>query len=149
MFLVFHEQITNGQDPQTINQSKQHKLNQKWRPKSANKQLISQNRNRSLPKIKTQIRKSTQVRSVAGVWGEKSDYNSFFFFFLIKKAVEENSLSWVFNWVLGFGKKQLESDYWKVKNTLEKSSVCLEQFRWVIFVLFLTQNSQYCTFVEK
>ena len=144
MFLVFHEQITNGQDPQTINQSKQHKLNQKWRPKSANKQLLIQKRNRSLPKInrsfpkiKTQIRKSTQGLSASDLW----------LGFEEKKILSHGSLTGF--WVLG--RKKLERDYWKLKNSVEKVRFFLSGFVKVIFlrllsicsatVVFLTQNS--------
>ena len=61
-------QLIKDPNPQKINQSKQHKLNQKSRPKSVNKQLISQEkRERGLPNIKTQIRKLTQ--SLVCGWG--------------------------------------------------------------------------------
>ena len=69
-FQVFINRLQLIKDPipQTINQSKQHNLNQKRRPKSTNKQLISQKWNRSLPKIKIEIRKSTQGQSASDLW---------------------------------------------------------------------------------
>ena len=84
---------------QTINQSKK-------------KQKLTQNQDPN-PQVNTSTVCGWGLRRKKWLW-------LFFFFFLRKKAVEENSLSWVFNWVLGFGKKQLESDYWKVKNTGKK-----------------------------
>ena len=99
-------QLIKGPNPQTINQSKQHKLNQKSRPKSVNNQLISQKKkkNRSLPNIKTQIRKSTQ--SLVCGWGLGRRNRFVIKKIKIKNTVEENSLSLslsrVYNWVLGF-----------------------------------------------
>ena len=101
-------QLIKGPNPQTINQSKQHKLNQKSRPKSVNKQLISQKKkkkkNRSLPNIKIQIRKSTQ--SLVCGWGLGRRNRFMIKKIKIKNTVEENSLSLslsrVCNWVLGF-----------------------------------------------
>ena len=99
-------QLIKDPNPQTINQSKQHKLNQKSRPKSVNKQLISQKKNRSLPNIKTQIRKSTQ--SLVCGWGLGRRNRFMIKKIKIKNTVEENSLSLslslsrVCNWVLGF-----------------------------------------------
>ena len=141
MFLVFHEQITNGQDPQAINQSKQHKQNQKWRPKSANKQLISQKRNRSLLKIKTQIHKSTQGRSASVLWLGFEEKK------VIKGRGRKFSLLGLLTgfWVLKRNNWKVITEKWKTLR--KKSSVFLKQFRSVIFLLFLTQNSQYCTFV--
>ena len=69
-------QLIKDPNPQTINQSKQHKLNQKSRPKSVNKQLISQKKKKkkteaypiSRPKSASQYK----VWSVAGVWEEET-----------------------------------------------------------------------------
>ena len=86
-------QLIKDPNPQTINQSKQHKLNQKSRPKSVNKQLNSQKKkkNRSLPNIKTQIRKSTQ--SLVCGWGLGRRNRFMIKKIKIKNTVEENSLS--------------------------------------------------------
>ena len=96
-------QLIKDPNPQTINQSKQHKLNQKSRPKSVNKQLISKKKkHRSLPNIKTQIRKSAQ--SLVCGWGLGRRNRFMIKKIKIKNTVEENSLSLsrVCNWVLGF-----------------------------------------------
>ena len=106
---------------QTITQSK------KKQNLTQNQQKLSQNQDQN-PQVNT---RPICLGSVAGVWGE------------------ENSLSWVFNWVLG--RKKLERDYWKLKNSVEKVRFFLSGFVKVIFLLllsicsatvvFLTQNS--------
>ena len=137
-------------NPQTINQSKQHNLNQKWRPKSANKQLISQKWNRSLPKIKTQIRKSTQGRSALGLWlgfEEKKVIYVFFFFKKENRPWKKILSLGSFDWVLG--RKKLESDYWKLKNTVEKVRFFLSCFVKVIFLLLLSLCSATVVFLTQ
>ena len=67
-------QLIKDPNPQTINQSKQHKLNQKSRPKSVNKQLISQKKNtEAYPISRPKSASQHKVWSVAGVWGEETD----------------------------------------------------------------------------
>ena len=65
-------QLIKGPNPQTINQSKQHKLNQKSRPKSVNKQLISQKKKKK--KLTQYQDPNPQVNTKSGLWlgfGEK------------------------------------------------------------------------------
>ena len=66
-------QLIKDPNPQTINQSKQHKLNQKSRPKSVNKQLISQKKTEAYPISRPKSASQHKVWSVAGVWGEEID----------------------------------------------------------------------------
>ena len=68
-------QLIKDPNPQTINQSKQHKLNQKSRPKSVNKQLISQKKKKkeAYPISRSKSASQHKVWSVAGVWGEETD----------------------------------------------------------------------------
>ena len=69
-------QLIKDPNPQTINQSKQHKLNQKSRPKSVNKQLISQKIKKKLtqnPQVKIQINtRPICLGYVAGLCGEET-----------------------------------------------------------------------------
>ena len=58
-------QLIKDPNPQTINQSKQHKLNQKSRPKSVNKQLISQKKKQKLTQYQDP---NPQVNTKSGLW---------------------------------------------------------------------------------
>ena len=67
-------QLIKDPNPQTINQSKQHKLNQKSRPKSVNKQLISKKNNKKKQKLTRYQDPNPQVNTKSGLWpgfGEK------------------------------------------------------------------------------
>ena len=70
-------QLIKGPNPQTINQSKQHKLNQKSRPKSVNNQLISQKKKKkteAYPISRPKSASQHKVWSVAGVWGRRNRF---------------------------------------------------------------------------